>query len=46
MSNKKRTVEIVKNELSKIDDKIEIMIEKVLVKLILNLTNYALNRLN
>ena len=28
MSNKKRTVEIVKNELSKIDDKIEIMIEK------------------
>jgi len=25
---KKRTVEIVKNELSKVDDKIEIMIEK------------------
>jgi hypothetical protein len=28
MTNKKRTVETVKNELSKIDDKIEIMLEK------------------
>ena len=26
--NKKRTVETVKNELSKVDDKIEIMLEK------------------
>ena len=28
MTNKKRSVETVKNELSKIDDKIEIMLEK------------------
>ena len=32
MTNKKRTVETVKNELSKIDDKIEIMLEKGVIE--------------
>jgi hypothetical protein len=38
---KKRTVETVKNELSKVDDKIEIMLEKGI-----NETDFKLDKLN